>query len=132
MDSNKQTDEFRSDEAFAKLLGGARPRPAPPEADEALIREAVHAEWRKVSGERIRWRRIGSFAIAASVMLAVFASLNLLRDPAADFRLRHLASLQKQFGEVSVNDRVVSGSQLAAVERGDSVSTGAAAGLALG
>ena len=88
MDRNKELKELRSDEAFAELLGKVPPRSAPSATDEVLIREAVHAEWRLVSGRHVRRRHLTSFALAASVLLAVFATLNLVRDPVSDFRTR--------------------------------------------
>lgn len=132
MDRNKQREDLSSDEAFAELLGRATPRPAPPEADEALIREAVHAEWQKVSGGRARRRHITSFAIAASVLLAVFATLNLLRDPVGDFGSQQMATIEKRFGQINVNYKVVGAVQMAAIEGGDFVETGSESGLALG
>lgn len=124
-------DELDSDEAFAELLSAAAPRPSPPEADAELIREAVHAEWQRVAAGRTRRRHIASFALAASVLLAVFATLNLLRDTSDDVRAQQMATIAKQFGDVLVNDRVVSGLQAAVVQGRDFVSTGSASGLAL-
>ena len=132
MDRNKQLEELGSDEAFAEFLGKASPRPAPPEADEALIRAAVHAEWQKVSGGHVRRRHITYFAIAASVLLAVFATLSLLRDPVGDFGNQQMATIEKQFGDINVNYQVANGVQMAAIEGGDFVETGSESGLALG
>ena len=137
MDRNKELKELCSDEAFAELLGKAPPRSAPPAADEALIREAVHAEWQLVSGRYVRRRHITSFALAASVLLAVFASLNLLRDPVVDFRTQQMATIEKQYGDISVNSRIAiaddtTSVEMAAIEGGAIVETGPASGLALG
>jgi len=132
MDRNKELKELRSDEAFAELLGKAPPRPAPPAADEALIRAAVHEEWQKVSGRHVRRRHITSFALAASVLLAVFATLNLLREPDGDIRQQQMATIEKQFGEISVNSRIAGDAPMAALKGGDLIKTGSASGLALG
>ncbi len=132
MDRNKELKELRSDEAFAELLGKAPPRSVPPATDEALIREAVHAEWQLVSGRHVRRRHITTFAMAASVLLAVFVSLNLLRDPVNDFRTQQMAMIEKQFGEIYVNSRNVNAIEMAAIEGGAVVKTGSASGLALG
>ncbi len=132
MDRNKELKELRSDEAFAELLGKVPPRSAPPATDEALVREAVHAEWQLVSGRHVRRRRITSFALAASMLLAVFATLNLLRDPVSDFRTQQMATIEKQYGDISVNSRIASAVQLAAIEGGAVVETGSESGLALG
>ena len=132
MDRNKDFNELRSEEAFAELLGKAPPRPVPPAADQALIREAVHAEWQKVAAGNVRRRHITSFALAASVLLAVFATLSLLREPIDDFRNQQMAAIEKQFGAISVNSRIVDAGQVAAIEGGDFVETGSDSGLALG
>jgi len=132
MDRNKRLEELRSDEAIAELLGTASPRPPPPAADEMLIREAVHAEWQRVAGGHVRRHRITSFAIAASVLLAVFAALNLLRDPVSDFGNQQAATIEKQFGAITVNDQLADPLQVAAINGGDIVETGTESGLALG
>ena len=132
MDRNKDLNELRSDDAFAELLGKASPRPAPPSMDEALIREAVHAEWQLVSGRQLRRRHITSFALAASLLLAVFATLNLLRAPVSDIRNQHMATIEKQFGEINVNSRIANAVEMAAIEGGAVVETGPESGLALG
>ena len=132
MDRNKELKELRSDDAFAELLGKAPPRPAPPAADEALIREAVHEEWQKVSSRHVRRRHVTSFALAASVLLAVFATLNLLRDPDGDIKHQQMATIEKQFGEISVNFRISDAASVAAFKGGDFIETGSASGLALG
>ena len=132
MDRNKELKELRSDEAFAELLGKAPPRSAPPATDEALIREAVHAEWQLVSGRHVRRRHITSFALAASVLLAVFAGLNLMRDPVSDFRTQQMATIEKQYGDISVNSRIANADKVATIEGGAVVETGSESGLALG
>jgi ferric-dicitrate binding protein FerR (iron transport regulator) len=131
MDRNEEIKELRSDEAFAELLSKAPPRPTPPATDEALIREAVYAEWRKVSAGHVRRRHITSFALAASVVLAVFATLSLLRDPVADISNQQMATIEKQFGEFSINSGIANAVQVAAIEGGDLVETGPESGLAL-
>ena len=132
MDRNNEIDELRSDEAFAELLGKAPPRPSPPASDEALIREAVHAEWQQVAGGHVRRRNIKTFALAASVLLAVFATLNSLREPVVDISDLQMATIEKQFGEIRVNSLPAGSAQMAAIEGGDLLETGADAGLALG
>ena len=132
MERNKELKELRSDEAFAELLGKATPRSAPPAADEALIREAVHAKWQLISGRHVRRRHITSFALAASVLLAVFATLNLLRDPVSDIRNQKMATIEKQFGDISVNARIAGDVEMAVIEGGAVVETGSGSGLALG
>ena len=59
-----------ADDAVEVLLQQAAPRLSPPIVDERLVREAVRAEWQAVTGRRNVRRRIGHFAIAATVLLA--------------------------------------------------------------
>jgi hypothetical protein len=119
MERNREIEELRSDKAFAELLSKAPPRPVPPAADEAQIRQMVHAEWRKVAGGHVRRRRVISFALAASVLLGNIADMQL-------------AAVEKQFGEISINSQPAHAGQLASIEGGDVVETGSASGLALG
>jgi ferric-dicitrate binding protein FerR (iron transport regulator) len=85
-----------------------------------------------MSSGHVRRRRITSFALAASVLLAIFATLNLWRDPRVDISDLQLATIEKQFGEISVNSRIANAIRMAAIEGGDSVATGSDSGLALG
>jgi ferric-dicitrate binding protein FerR (iron transport regulator) len=132
MERNEERKELRSEEAFAELLSKAPPRPSPPAEDEVLIRAAVHAEWQKVTAAKTRRRQVTTFALAASVVLAVFATLNLLRDPGIDFESLQMATVDRQFGGISVNSQNANGGTLAAIEGGDLVETGSDSGLALG
>lgn len=132
MQRNRDIAGLRSERAFAELLGKATPRPRPPAADEAQVRAAVHAEWRKVAGSRLRRRRMTTFALAASVLLAVAVTFNLVRDPVGDFANLQVATIDKQFGDVVINSQHVSGRQMAAIEGNDIVATSSASGVALG
>ena len=132
MERNEESNELRSEEAFAELLGKSPPRLSPPAEDEALIRRALHAEWQQVTAGNVRRRQITTFALAASVVLAVFATLNLLRDPVVDIGSLRLATVDKQFGELSVNSRIANAGQVAAIKGSDVVETRSDSGLALG
>ena len=72
-----------TDEAIEALLRKAPPRPAPAEEAMADVRDAVRAEWRAISGRRRMRRRLVSFAAAATVILAIGFTVNLLRIPSA-------------------------------------------------
>lgn len=119
MNEMNQEQELRSERALEELLGKAEPRPLPPQQDEELIRQAVRAEWQQVTKQRIRTRRVTQFALAASVLLAVFASLNVLRGPFDGNQLQQLASIEKQFGVITM------------LENGQAVETGDESGLTL-
>ena len=119
MNEMNQEQELRSERALEELLGKAEPRPLPPQQDEELIRQAVRAEWNQVTKRRTRTRRVTQFALAASVLLAVFASINALRGPIDGNQLQQLASIEKQFGVIAV------------LQNGQAVETGNESGLTL-
>lgn len=140
MDIKQQTKEQQSDAAFAELLGKAEPRVVPPADDERIVREAVQAEWQQLTGRRVRNRRIVSLAVAASVVLAAFTGLNVLRDGMPAFETRTLASVERHFGDITIRDAngvtntlsaAIEGSDRLVIEGGDVVATGQQAGLAL-
>lgn len=119
MSEQNQEQDFRSERALEALLGEAAPRPLPPQQDEEMIRQAVRAEWDRVTHRRLRNRRTIQFALAASVLLAVFASLFVLRDPFGGVELQQVASIEKQFGVITL------------LSDGRAVETGAESGLTL-
>ena len=119
MNEMNQEQEHRSERALEELLGKAEPRQLPPKQDEEMIRQAVRAEWDQVTNRRIRIRRVTQYALAASVLLAVFASLNVLQGPFDGNRLEQLAHIEKQFGVITL------------LENGQAVETGAESGLTL-
>ena len=114
-----QEQDVSSERALEDLLGKAEPRQTPPQQDEELIRSAVHAEWDQVTNRRVRIRRVTQFALAASVLLAVFASLFALRGPFDGIELQQVASIEKQFGDVTMTGN------------GQAVETGEDSGLTL-
>ena len=119
MNEMNQKQDLRSERALEELLSKAQPRPLPPQQDEELIRQAVRAEWDQVTKRRIRTRRVTQFALAASVLLAIFVSLNALRGPFDGKQLQQLASIEKQFGIITM------------LNNGQAVETGEEAGLTL-
>ena len=119
MNRVNQEQDLRSERALEELLGKAEPRPLPPQQDEELIRQAVRAEWDQVTNRRIRTRRVTRFALAASVLLAVFASLFALRGPFDSIELQQVASIEKQFGDITM------------LSNGRAVETGEDSGLTL-
>lgn len=132
MSSDDPRHKLRTDQAFAELLGKAAPRPVPPAEDEAQIRDAVYTEWQMLAQRRRRKRHFTSFALAASVLLAVFATLNLLRDPVAPLESLQVAVIEKQFGQVSITAQNTNAvSSTISISGGDVVATEDGSGLAL-
>lgn len=120
------------DDAVEALLGKAAPRLTPPAEDASAVREAVQAEWRKVSGRRQRQRRVVNLAIAASVVMAAFLSLNLLRTSGVESIT--VASIDKQFGSVRIAGETAVGtgaSELSALVAGNTIVTGGNSGVSL-
>ena len=133
MNRINQEQDLRSERAIEELLGKAEPRPLPPQQDEELIRQAVRAEWNQVMIRRTRNRRVRNFALAATVLLAVFASLNALRGPFYG-DVQQVASVEKQFGIIKVLGNEQAGSdasEILEIGSGQSVETGEASGLTL-
>lgn len=68
-------------DALDDLLRHAQPRPVPAPEDMAAVRAAVRNEWQAITGRRIVRRRIMQFAIAATVVLGAFITLNMSQRP---------------------------------------------------
>ena len=133
MNSNDERAESRSEQAFVELFGNASPRPTPPTADEVIVRDAVHAEWQTLMQRRSRRRNVMSMALAASVLLTVFAGLSLLRDPMESFGAQQVATIGEQFGPVIIRTQgEIAGETVASIRGSDTVETLSDAGLELG
>ena len=78
-ESDAMRDAMRQDDAVEALLQRAAPRSVPPGKDEEMIREAVLDEWQIMVSRRRARRQLVSFAVAATVLLAVALSFNALR-----------------------------------------------------
>jgi len=134
MNPMNQEQDLRSERALEELLGKAEPRPLPPQQDEQVIHRAVRAEWDHVMKRRIRNRRLINFALAASVLVAIFVSLNALRSPFGSGGFQHVANIEKQFGIIKVlSDRQAGpdDNDVSVIGSGQSVETGEESGLAL-
>ena len=133
MNSNDERTESRSEQAFVELFGNASPRPTPPAADEVKVRDAVHVEWQSLMQHRSRRRHFTSMALAASVLLTVFAGLSLLRDPMESFGAQQVATMGEQFGPVVIRTQgEMAGDSVASIRGSDTVETLSDAGLELG
>jgi len=121
-----------SDKAVESLLEHAVPRPEPPREDEQVIREAVQAEWQAISGKRRARTRLARFAIAASLLLAVIASLNVLRD--SGIVPVQVATISKSHGSIYLlgeQSELHKLSDLSAITVGQKVVTGPDSGIGL-
>lgn len=121
-----------SDDALEQLLKQASPRPMPSESDVAAVRQAVRAEWQHVSAARHSRRRVASFAIAATVLVGIFAVFNVVRTPVAE--TVQVASIEKSFGSIYLlgeASELRETQELSGVVSGQTIVTGNAAGMAL-
>ncbi len=121
-----------TDQAIEEVLGRASPRPVPPEAAAAAIRAAVRAEWRRISGRRRRQTQWVRFAVAASVLIAVFSVLNTLRMQGIE--PQQVASIGKRFGSVFVlgdNAELLDSDRLNTIVAGETLVTGRDSGLGI-
>lgn len=120
------------DESVERILGNARPRPVPSREETEEVRQRIHAEWQEVTGRRQRKQRFTKFAIAASVLLAVFVSFNSLRQ--FGVAEPQVASIQKSFGSIYVlgdNAEMLAGNELRTVVAGQTLITDEASGVGL-
>jgi len=119
-------------DSLERLLRNASPRPVPSQADAATAREAVHAEWHAVGSKyRSRKRRI-SFALAASILMGIFALSNV--DFGPKMNAVKVAEIQKSFGSIYVlgeQSELTLAKNLTAVFSGQTIVTGDDAGMAL-
>lgn len=124
--------DVRSDDALEELLKKASPRPVPSQQDEAAVRSAVKAEWRSVTGKRRVRRNVFQYALAATVLLGVFALFSMFRVP--DIEAVEVASIEKSFGAIYMlgeEAELRETGELSSVLSGQTIVTGDDAGLAL-
>ncbi len=130
-DMRKET-SLETDEAVEALLGKATPRSVPPEAAARAVREVVQAEWRQVAGKHRKQKTFMRMAMAASVLIAVFVSLNTLRITGIEEV--QVASIDKRFGMISIlgeNSELLEGSHLTTIVAGQTLITDDDSGLGL-
>jgi hypothetical protein len=87
-------------DAVEALLEKAKPRPSPPDAVKQDIRAAVRAEWANASARRQGRRLAAGFAIAASVMLVLAASILGIRQ--TGIAPVEVASIDRSIGTLHV------------------------------
>lgn len=120
------------DQSLEQLLSKASPRPLPDSAATEATKEAVRAEWQAVSGKHRARRNALHFALAASILISVFALFNTLRVPGAE--AVQVASIQKSFGSIYVlgeKAELTRADSLSAIHEGQTIVTGGDAGIAL-
>ncbi len=120
-----------TDKAVETLLEHALPRPTPPSADELMIREAVQAEWQTVTGKRRSRTRLTRFAIAATVLLAVIASFNVLRE--SGIAPVQVATINKSYGSILLGNQSQLNelSDFSTITAGQSIVTSTDSGVSL-
>ena len=132
MTTSDQHSELGNDRALEQLLRQVPPRPTPPESDAERVRSAVHAEWQSMTGKRRTRRLITTFAIAATVLLAVGVTINTLRVPSAVPII--VATIDKSIGSIYLLGQQSALQQigdLSALTVGQTIVTGDDAGIGL-
>lgn len=120
------------DQTLEQLLSKASPRPAPDQEATAQARDAVRAEWQAVSGKHRTRQRTLRFALAASLVLGVFAVLNMIGLPQPD--PVKVASIQKSVGSIYVlgeQSELMLADGLEVIHQGQTIVTGDDGGIAL-
>jgi len=119
-------------ESIERILSSAEPRPMPSPGEADAVRQHLFTEWQSVARRRRTQRRMVSFAIAASVLLAVFTVFNTFRvNGIADVQV---ASIDKSFGSVYVlgeNAEMLEGNNLITVVGGQTLITDGESGVGL-
>jgi FecR-like protein len=132
MNSSGHNRNTGSGDALEILLRQASPRPVPPQRDQAIVREAVHAEWKSVTGTRRTRLNLAAFGLAATVLLAIFVLFDSLRVAGvADVQV---ATISKSNGAIYLlgeNSELSSMNELLTVSAGQTIVTGHDAGIAL-
>jgi len=119
-------------EALEDLLRHASPRPTPSREDEAAVRTAVRQEWRELTDRRQKRRRIVQYAVAATVLVGVFAGFNVFRGPTVV--AVQVATIEKNIGPVYLlgeQAELRETVELASIMSGQVIVTGADAGLSI-
>ena len=132
MNNSNRDADLGADDVLEQLLKASPPRPTPSPRDTAAARSAVHAEWRELANRRVSRRRVAAYAIAASLLLAVFATFNTFDMPAP--AAVRVATIEKSIGPVYLlgeSAELREFSDLGNVMSGQTIVTGAGAGLAL-
>ncbi|MDH3432144.1 MAG: FecR family protein, partial [Gammaproteobacteria bacterium] len=132
MNGSSEESVARGDVAVEALLEQALPRPAPPGEDERVVRDAVYAEWQAVTARVRARRRLTGFAIAATVLLGMAVSFNVLR--VSEVQPVQVATISKSHGSIYVlgeQSELQVMRDLASISAGQVVVTGDDAGIGL-
>lgn len=120
------------DNALEDLLRHTSPRPVPAAEDIVAAKAVLRDEWRNLTAQRRRHRRLVGCAVAATILVAAFAGFNMFRAPVV--ATAQVASIEKSFGSVYLlgeQSELRETLDLSAVLSGQTILTGDGAGLAL-
>jgi ferric-dicitrate binding protein FerR (iron transport regulator) len=101
--NTSEKDQFgKDDKVLEALFRHASTRQRAPLEVEKKIREKLHSEWRHVTRRRRVRRNVAGWAIAASVVLALFMSVSQFRQPDPLIPGPVLATVDKRAGDVFI------------------------------
>jgi hypothetical protein len=132
MSKSGENTDIRGGDAIEALLQKATPRPSPPSADEQVVRDAVAAEWKAVTGKAKMRRRMTHFAIAATILLGVTISFNALQ--VNNMPPVQVATIEKNHGAIYLvgeQSLMQEASDLSSVYAGQIIETGNDAAMSL-
>ena len=92
------------DKALEALFRHASTRKRAPLEVETEVREELHSEWQALTRRRRIRRHVGGWAIAASVVLALFISVNQFRQPDPAINGPVLATVDKRAGDIFIQN----------------------------
>jgi len=124
---------MRNEAAVEALLEQAAPRPVPPAAHAAVIRQAVEAEWQSTVGRTRVRRRMTNLAVAATVLLGVVVGLNALQttQPSAALQVAAINSHRGAIYLVGEQALLQEMTHISSVYAGQIIETGDDGGLSL-
>ena len=112
------------DKSVERILGNAMPRPVPSEEEMQAVRNNVHAEWLALTSKRKTNSRLIAWSVAASIVIVVFAGLNMIR--LAGMSETQVASIDKSFGSIYMlgeNSELLESNNVTAVTAGQTIIT---------
>ena len=133
MTSINDEEQIKSEVAMQAIFEQASRRLQPPIAAEEEIRSAVHAEWLQMNARRGRGKQAVYWAMAASLVLVAFLSLNRTQTPEI---YTPVAMIEKSIGEIALrqNDSgstIILGNLVRSISSGQTITTGMDSALAL-
>ena len=102
MNTTDKDYRYKDDEALEALFKHGSSRTRAPKEVEEEVRHVLHRQWTEQTRQRRRRKKVVNWAIAASIILAVFVVTNGSRNTLTDAQAIKLATAEKTTGDVFV------------------------------